>query len=259
MEHEKGLMANTTAQNGLRSEALGRIVDSAVGLKGLVGPDGKPDMAKVNAALPGAISGLQSNDAFKNAGITTPPPTQITDPQQLDQWIAQIGGARAVTDKVLTQQKETQGIKASEASVASSKASAAEAAARTPGLEAESTIKQAEAAGVKQMTPETIQSSVASRIDPAKYPDVYKRTLSGANDAIRFGLGVKGVEAAIKDGADRITSRENAIAQAQVTSIPFREAALSNTHWQQNQASYQFHAAELDKLTTPVNQLNERI
>lgn len=131
--------------------------------------------------------------------------------------------------------------------------------AETPGEAAKSQISQMEADAAKNITPEEVGKMVTGSIDAKKYPDQHARTLNDAMNALRAGLGRKGVIAAIKDGSDRVSQRENAIAQAQVTSIPFREAALQNQHFQQTQQSYQFHASELDKLAQPVIQTSERI
>jgi hypothetical protein len=120
-------------------------------------------------------------------------------------------------------------------------------------------IKRAEAAGMENLTPENIGSMVSGSIDKTRYADQYQRTLNDATNALRLGLGVKGVQAAIKDGSDRIAQRENAIAQAQVTSIPFREAQLQNVQQQALQRSYQFHAGELDKMFVPAMQMQERV
>jgi hypothetical protein len=109
-------------------------------------------------------------------------------------------------------------------------------------------------AGAQNMTPQSLAAAVGGSIDQTKYPDQYQRTLNDAQNAVRFGLGAKGVQAAIKDGSDRVSQRENAISTAQVTSIPFREQALQNQQFQQGQQSYQFHAAELDRLAQPVTE-----
>ena len=115
-------------------------------------------------------------------------------------------------------------------------------------------IGQMQLAGAQNMTPQSLAAAVGGSIDQTKYPDQYQRTLNDAQNAVRFGLGAKGVQAAIKDGSDRVSQRENAISTAQVTSIPFREQALQNQQFQQGQQSYQFHAAELDRLAQPVTE-----
>lgn len=176
-------------------------------------------------------------------------------PASLNLAIAHAGALKQHLDLLKTQQETA----TSGAQQKSAEATAAKAQAETPGVTAESQIKQREAEAMQNMTPENAAAMVKGSIDPAKYPDQYARTLSDVNNALRLGLGTKGVQAAIKDGSDRISQRENTIAQAQVTSIPFREAQLQNQQFQRTQQSYQFHAAELDKLATPVTQIQERI
>jgi len=129
--HEKELLANTSEQNTLRSEGLGRIVDTATGLKSLVGADGQPDLGRINSALPEAVQHLQATNAFKDAGITSGIPTQITDPAQLDTWLAQVGGLKAATDKVLGQQKEQAAIQETAATTTQKTAEAGKATAET--------------------------------------------------------------------------------------------------------------------------------
>jgi len=175
VEYQKSLLANTQTQNTLRSEALGRIVDTAVGLKGLVGDDGKPDLGKINAALPGAVAHLQATQSFKDAQITAAPPTSITDPQQLDQWLAQIGGAKAATDQVLAQQGK-------QAETGAKTTEAALTAAKTPGAQAESEKAQLVTNAMKafmanpQSGAQQIDAILPASLDPQANAS-YKATL----------------------------------------------------------------------------------
>ena len=251
-----------------RQTAYDRIEETANGLKALIttNPDGTEDLSAVNANAPSAWQQRAQQGVFRDAGISTPPPANITSSKQLDQWLGIVGALQGATGKALELKgKEAEigknvaqtGQATAEAGKAT--AEAGKAGAETPGAAATSTIKQAEAGAMQNLTPENVASMVAGSIDRKKYPDQYQRTVNDASNALRLGLGVSGVQAAIKDGSDRVAQRENMIGQAQVTAMPFREQALQNQLFQRTQQSYQFHAAELDKLATPVTQLQERI
>jgi hypothetical protein len=154
---------------------------------------------------------------------------------------------------------ELPGLADKAAQLRKSNADVSKSEAELPGVKAESAMKVAESNAMQNLTPENLAGMVKGSIDQTKYPDQYQRTLNDANNAMRLGLGVKGVQAAIKDGSDKVAQRENVIAQANATSVPFREAALQNQQFQRTEQSYRFHAAELDKLAAPVTQLNQRI
>lgn len=158
-------MTNTEKANTLRSDALGRIADTALGLKNLVGPDGKPDIGAINAALPEAVAHLQTTGAFRDAQVTGAIPQTISDPSQLDSWLAGIGGAKAVTDKALAQQKER-------AATAASQATAGLDIAKTGGAQAES---EKQALILQQMktalaNPDAAKTAIDTQIDPKLHP-----------------------------------------------------------------------------------------
>jgi hypothetical protein len=88
-------------------------------------------------------------------------------------------------------------------------------------------IKQAEVGAMGNLTPENIGKMVAGSIDSVKYPDQYQRTLNDTTNALRLGLGVKGIQAAIKDGSDRIAARENVLAGKNPVELAMERTRLS--------------------------------
>ena len=115
------------------------------------------------------------------------------------------------------------------------------------------TLETIEANAARNMDAAGIEKQVAGSIDPTKYPDEYKRTVNNAKNALLWGLGGKGVDAAINSGSNRISQRENAIAQAAVTTIPFKEEAQARALREEGEKSYQASSKELDKFGTPVS------
>jgi hypothetical protein len=208
--HEKELLANTSEQNTLRSEGLGRIVDTATGLKSLVGADGKPDLGRINSALPEAVQHLQATNAFKDAGITSGVPTQVTDPAQLDTWLAQVGGLKAATDKVLAQQKAALEIPKTTADTAKANADALLAGSQTKERDLQTQILQGQLGLYNQLRsdPSSLAAHVAGSIDPAKYPAEYARAI---NDA-KLEPDLKGINEAIQRHVQNVSDRERTIA-----------------------------------------------
>lgn len=133
----ESLMANTSAKNKQRVEALGQINDTLNGLSTLTGDDGKPDLIRINQALPSAVNNLAKAGLFDQAGIDqSSVPGSITDIKQIGNAQAALGGAMAAHQQVLNQQK--------------TQAETAEAAGKGAQAQAAATISQAQAA---HMTP----------------------------------------------------------------------------------------------------------
>ena len=123
--YQSNLLKNTSEQNQIQSEGLGNIVTGINGLKSLRGDRGNIDLEKVNEALPELVSQLSKTGAFRNAGIDPSKlPQAITDPAQLDGFLARVGGTKAATDQVLGQQKTQAETAASTAAAAASQSTA---------------------------------------------------------------------------------------------------------------------------------------
>jgi len=78
-------------------------------------------------------------------------------------------------------------------------------------------IKTNQANAMKGITPQAIEQRVGTAVDPKQYPEEYARTLSAAKNAVADGMTMKEVEAAIKDGGDRIGRLQAGVAQAKAT------------------------------------------
>lgn len=113
--------------------------------------------------------------------------------------------------------------------------------------------QQAEATRILMQNPEKLNVMIGGSINPKQYPDQFQRTWNDARNALILGKGVEGVNAAIKDGSDRVAARENAAAQAAITTIPARENAAENRKFQQGQQSYNTAVRELDQINKPVD------
>jgi len=113
--------------------------------------------------------------------------------------------------------------------------------------------RELEATNALLANPEKMNLMISGSIDPKRYPDQFRRTQNDAMNALRLGQGVKGVQTAIKDGSDRIAARENAEAQAAITTIPARENAAENRAFQHGQQSYNTAVRELDQINKPVD------
>jgi hypothetical protein len=103
--YQKTLLANTAEQNSVRTEAQKEIATTLAGLQSLTGEDGKPDIPRINAALPQALQRLRDTGVLKNAGITGNVPESIQDASQLEDWSSKIGASIAAHEQVIGQQK----------------------------------------------------------------------------------------------------------------------------------------------------------
>lgn len=145
--YQKSLNALTTEQQGIRSKALGSVVDTISGLKSLIGEDG--DTSRVNVQLPGIVASLKANNVLKDAGFPDMElPNQIQDPKQLDDFLAAVGGQQAAIEKQLGQ-KETQ-----------AKTAASQAAA---GKDAADALKARADAAKTQAILDSVKSGAASQ------------------------------------------------------------------------------------------------
>ena len=102
------------------------------------GPDGKPDIGLINEQLPGLVQRLTAVGAFRNAGITAQMPTAIQNPEQIDKFLANIGGLKAAADLALEQNK-------TKAEAAQSIGAATESTAKAAQLQAQLPVVQAQA------------------------------------------------------------------------------------------------------------------
>lgn len=195
INYQKNLNALTTEQQGIRSKALGSIVDTVSGLKSLIGEDG--DTSRVNEQLPGIVASLKANNVLKDAGFPDLDlPNQVQDPKQLDSFLAAVGGQQAAIDKALSNKKEQAGIAASESLKLKDDADAAKANADAKLIGIKTELMQN---GAK---PGAVEASVSGFIDPAKYPDAYTHAVAAAKIALAAG-DVDGSAKAIKDIYDK--------------------------------------------------------
>jgi hypothetical protein len=72
-------------------------------------------------------------------------------------------------------------------------------------------IKSQQAKAAAAMTPATIAAQVNGVIDPNKYPAQNARARAAANNALANGMGLAGVNAAIKDNADSVQAIEKEV------------------------------------------------
>ena len=138
--HQK-LLTNTAEQNTIREKALGEINNTITGLRSLPPKaDGTPDVDRINAALPGAISRLNDAGYFKQAGIDPSKlPQQITDPQQLETTQALLGGELAAHETIAKQQSEAAKLKETQSSISKNTAQATQAGAEANKANVEAT------------------------------------------------------------------------------------------------------------------------
>jgi hypothetical protein len=135
--------------------------------------------------------------------------------------LAQVGGLKAATDKVLAQQKAALEIPKMKADTAQSVSAAEEAVARKPLIEAEAGLKGLEFKSAQSITPESIQARAALMFNPADYTDpaVKAQVLAERRTAIdaatnAMGQGAPAVNAAFKDSSDRLGRLTSGIASA---------------------------------------------
>ncbi len=210
-------LAQTKEQNAIQSEALGEVFNTLTGLKSLTKPDGTVDLDKVNASLPDAVNHLRAIGALNNAGITAQVPTSISDPKQIDQFIASIGGGKAATDYALEQQGK--------------QAATEKTTAEAQKLGTENTILQGQQQLYQTLrsNPQTLAAHVAASIDPQKYPQEYQRALNEASSQ----PDLKGINEAIAKHSALVGEREKAIATETDPGVVRTREAM-----QQTQAAY---------------------
>lgn len=198
--YQNNLLTQTKTQNELRGTALDEITDTALGLKSLTGPDGKPDLARINAQLPGAFQRLNATGAFKRAGITNmrDVPTALTDTSQLDDFLAGIGGAKAASDKVLAQQKTAAEVKNANAGAAKDTATA--------------DLDNFKLSLMKGLTGPNVASSVDALIDRTKYPQANADAHAAAQLAANSGDPAKVTEAVQEIYDEQVGSVQKAAA-----------------------------------------------
>ena len=211
-------LAQTKEQNAIQSEALGEVFNTLTGLKSLTKPDGTVDLDKVNASLPDAVNHLRAIGALNNAGITAQVPTSISDPKQIDQFIASIGGGKAATDYALEQQGK-------QAATEKTKAEAQKLGTENTILQGQQQLYQ-----TLRSNPQTLAAHVAASIDPQKYPAEFQRAVNEAS----LQPDLKGINDAIAKHSALVGEQEKSIAtETDPNVIRTREAIA------QSQASYQ--------------------
>lgn len=118
LNHHKELATATKTDLENRSTALGTIADTAAGLKQLGDP------SKINAALPAAIQQLAPQLAILKMDPSKVP-TSISSIDDLDQWLAGVGAAKAANDKVLATKESEQKLASGAATMAKTQADTA--------------------------------------------------------------------------------------------------------------------------------------
>lgn len=122
--------------------------------------------------------------------------------------------------------------------------------AQVPADKRQEFIKQRfENRAMQGMTDDNLGQMVARVINPKTNPTEYATTVGAAKNALLSGLGSAGVNAAIKDGADRLQNRQNVIMERQISMAPVM-AMQQQREWD---TSYDRNNGELTKLETPVN------
>lgn len=88
--------------------------------------------------------------------------------------------------------------------------------AETPGAKAKSDMEVAKTTGLKSMTPADWAANVDAVIDPAKEPELNKRTKNMVSQALKVGDFGK-AEAVVKDASDQLGRTETAVRSAKAT------------------------------------------
>ena len=185
-------LAQGETKNALASQGMKQIIEGAMGLKTLTGPDGKPDIGLINEQLPGLVQRLTAVGAFRNAGITAQMPTAIQNPEQIDKFLANIGGLKAAADLALEQNK-------TKAEAAQSIGAATESTAKAAQLQAQLPVVQAQAGMQLQAIKDFQQNPTGSHPVDAVLPANVDPTANASykadfNTAMKYG----GPEAAQK-------------------------------------------------------------
>lgn len=231
----ESLLANTTAKNKQRVDALGQINDTLNGLSTLTGADGKPDLERINQALPSAINNLSKQGLFDQAGIDSGSlPTQITDIKQIPNAQAAIGGAMAAHQQVLAQQK--------------TQAETAEAAGKGAQAQSEADIKAKQLAG---MTPKGLlpEEQVRNQQAAATLAQTQQKT----NEEIRHD---KTSEATARFEAGTQATRAAAETSLAASAQGDRETnTLTHAH-QANLTSAQSQMEKINEASTMLNSGN---
>lgn len=145
-------------------------------------------------------------------------------------------------NELLQMQRERQG---PELAKTNAEADKARAETKVQNLNAELMQHKLDLYNTLKGTPGALEQRVAKAVDPAQYPEEYKRTLAAAQSSPTF----EGIEAAIKDGGDRIGRLQAGVAQAKATApikvnIATQEAAAKNALTQPNQSAIDLMAED---------------
>jgi hypothetical protein len=227
-------LAQGETKNALASQGMKQIIEGAMGLKTLTGPDGKPDIGLINEQLPGLVQRLTAVGAFRNAGITAQMPTAIQNPEQIDKFLANIGGLKAAADLALEQNK-------TKAETAQSTAAATESTAKAgeTNLQAQLVQHQIDLYNALKASPQSLQSYVAKSIDPQKYPAEFQRAVNeaqnqpdikGINDVVQKHSQLVGEQEktiATESNRDVIGARVNQAVQTEIQKAALAPGALS--------------------------------
>lgn len=197
-DYMAGLQTQTVNTTKIRTEALGEIANTVAGLKTLTDGQGKPDLARINAALPGAMQALKANGVLRNAGIQSDPPLSISNADDLDMWASQVGAALAAHEKVLADKKTTQEIDTSAATAGKDTAAA--------------NLDNFKLSLMKGLTGPNVAASVDSLIDRTKYPQANADAHAAAQLAANSGDPAKVTEAVQKIYDEQVGSVQKATA-----------------------------------------------
>ena len=177
----------------------------------------------------------QLNSMRENLATDYPDTAKLIQPYQQNGLADRIH-ADLVSNQMLTpylEAKVAQDKAKSEATEAALKpsATAADTALKTSqlgGVQAESQIKQAEAAALTA-APEDQAAQVARSIDPQKYPDIYKRTVANAAAGITHQEKLAAIEKGSAEVAEREKETDPAIIRSRVNQQVQVQRALNAT------------------------------
>lgn len=244
-------LTQTKSQLDLASEGTGEIAKSLDSLALLKKPDGTLDLGAINAQMPNVIQHLRPFIRAAGMDVTKVPQNFATE----DQFNQALGGTAALKAHL----DEVAALKEKQAQTEDAAGKGAQSRAEAGKAEVETAILQKQLDALQNLTPEALGGMVGGQIDQSKYPQQYRQAVNGAQNALALGLGTKGVEAAIKDVSDRIAQRENTLATAAVTSIPFKEMAVQQAQQRIDEGSFARANAEVSRLAQPVLATQQQI
>ncbi len=219
-DHIKEMAATDTVTLGNSEKGAGQIAEMVNGLK--VYAD---DLPALNSAYQSGVKGLMSSGALHAVGLDISKiPQTITDPKQLDLFLASARAKQVAAQQALKLKEDQQKLDTSKATAAKDTAEAQKANAELPGKEAESKLSQAKLAMVQQAmaNPESGAALIDSALPPMVDPDT-NRSLKAAYQAQLAAGNVEGAARVVGVAAEHAA----ALSPAKLTAETNRAVAVA--------------------------------